>query len=97
MLRVNSTTKQSSSLRRLFVILINLLLNAIQAMNKEGTITISVKQSDQILSIFVTDNGPGISEDNHQKIFDPFFTTKKMERVLVFHSRKTSLKEWMAH
>jgi signal transduction histidine kinase len=54
----------------------NLIHNALQAMNYQGTLTINViNQSDRVL-IQITDNGGGISPEIQSKIFEPFFTTK---------------------
>lgn len=58
-------------------VVINLVINAGHAVNKNGEISISTEKNyhDQIL-IKVRDNGKGISKKNLSKIFDPFFTTK---------------------
>lgn len=55
----------------------NLIQNAIQSMNQEGTLTISTKQNKDLVSIGFRDTGTGIAPDIKDKIFDPFFTTKK--------------------
>jgi signal transduction histidine kinase len=58
-------------------VLINLLLNAIQAIGSDGTISISISvdpRSSIILKI--ADTGSGIKEEDIPRIFDPFFTTK---------------------
>ena len=58
--------------------IINLILNAIEATDADGSIFISTayqKNLDQV-HITVSDTGQGISEDDLGKIFDPFFTTK---------------------
>jgi signal transduction histidine kinase len=62
-------------------VLINLFVNAAQAMAETGigdTITISAEtsDSDRTLCLTVQDNGPGIPKDIAEKIFDPLFTTK---------------------
>ena len=65
-------------------VLSNLILNAIQAMSKGGTVSVGVGvasrpngNDDRALgTITVEDNGPGIGEDTLAHIFDPFFTTK---------------------
>ncbi len=54
----------------------NLIDNAIDAMNGQGTLVISARRSRAGVVITVTDDGPGIPIDAQQKIFDPFFTTK---------------------
>ncbi|WP_042357677.1 ATP-binding protein [Bacillus rubiinfantis] len=57
-------------------ILVNLINNAIDAMEQGGTLRISCRQTGKYLSIKVKDTGVGISEDIIDSIFNPFFTTK---------------------
>jgi PAS domain S-box-containing protein len=59
-------------------VLLNLMINASDAMNENGTIGLSTKyerQHDRCV-IAVEDNGPGIPENLIDKIFEPFFSTK---------------------
>ncbi len=60
-------------------VLLNILLNAIQAMELEGQIHIEahVRSDANQLELFITDTGKGIASDDLPKIFDPFFSTKK--------------------
>ncbi len=58
-------------------VLINLLLNARDAMPEGGILTIRTTKENQHIQIEVIDSGVGISEQNLKKIFDPFFTTKE--------------------
>ena len=60
----------------LFQVFVNLLTNAIQAMEGKGTLTLSSWREDGLAKISITDTGRGIPEENLRKIFDPFFTTK---------------------
>jgi signal transduction histidine kinase len=55
---------------------INLIHNALQAMDNRGSLTIDVKQENQQAKISITDSGCGIPEEIKGKIFEPFFTTK---------------------
>jgi len=59
-------------------ILLNLIINARQAMlEKGGTLTISAcKDGDRTVKILVSDTGSGIAPENIDCIFEPFFTTK---------------------
>jgi signal transduction histidine kinase len=59
-------------------VLINIMLNAIQAMNPGGLLTVRVlAHPEERQGVFeITDNGPGISAEDRKRIFDPFFTTK---------------------
>lgn len=57
-------------------ILLNLLVNAIQAMAGKGRLTIEIRSDDPVVVIVIDDTGPGIPEHAVSRIFDPFFTTK---------------------
>jgi signal transduction histidine kinase len=54
----------------------NLLINAGQAVEREGVIDIRTRYNQNIVEIKISDNGCGIPPDIAPKIFDPFFTTK---------------------
>lgn len=58
-------------------VFMNLFLNAVQAMDEGGTLTVDVLQKDQAAEICVADTGCGISTEQMQKLFEPFATTKK--------------------
>ncbi|MDD2296192.1 MAG: GNAT family N-acetyltransferase [Sphaerochaetaceae bacterium] len=60
-------------LQQLFL---NLIVNAIQAMNGEGTLTLSCIEKDDFIYIGVADTGCGIPERSMNQLFTPFFTTK---------------------
>lgn len=59
-------------------VLINLLKNAMEAVSHDGSgdIRIALTKRNQRMKISVSDNGPGIDEENLARIFVPFFTTK---------------------
>ena len=61
---------------QLHQVVVNLVVNAIQSMQKGGELTISTEVDDHMLRLLVKDDGEGISEENMDKIFNPFFTTK---------------------
>jgi signal transduction histidine kinase len=61
----------------LFQILLNLSLNSIEAINRNGSIDVDYSISDTTVSIFMKDDGLGISPRLRNKIFEPFFTTRK--------------------
>jgi two-component system, sporulation sensor kinase E len=57
--------------------LINLIENAIEAMDKGGTVTVKARLDREYVLIQVEDTGVGMSESQLEKVFSPFFTTKK--------------------
>lgn len=61
---------------RLAQTLINLYVNAIQAMPEGGTLTVSTEQKDDLLFISVSDTGKGLPESDLSRIFNPYYTTK---------------------
>ncbi len=58
-------------------VLLNLVLNAIQAMPGGGEVTVSAEITEHILVLRVKDTGPGIPAERVDEVFDPFFTTKQ--------------------
>lgn len=60
-------------------VLLNLLYNAIEAMDAEGTLTIQTEYvpETKIVHVRVQDDGPGISPEDISMLFDPFYTTKQ--------------------
>ncbi len=61
----------------LYQAFLNLFLNALQAMDTDGQLTISMKVVDQQLHVSLVDSGPGIDSAILDKIWDPFFTNKE--------------------
>ncbi len=62
-------------------VLINLIINAAQAMQGKGTLTLTsrpfLRNDTQGVEITVADTGPGIPSEQLKAVFDPFFTTKR--------------------
>ncbi|HPP05951.1 MAG TPA: ATP-binding protein [Syntrophorhabdaceae bacterium] len=58
-------------------ILVNLIMNAAQAMPQGGLIKIATGKEHDYVFISITDNGMGIKKEIMDKIFEPFFTTKQ--------------------
>ena len=63
---------------RLNQVVMNIVVNAAQAMEGKGTLVITsrARANQDINEIIIKDSGPGIKQDLLEKIFDPFFTTK---------------------
>ena len=56
-------------------ILVNLIVNAVEAQPHGGTIDISTQDRDDLVEIVVTDGGPGIDEESLTRVFEPLVTT----------------------
>jgi len=75
---------------QLLQVLVNLVVNAIQAMPKGGRLTIATAHDRESVSLSVEDTGVGMSAETIEQIFLPFFTTKD-------HSEGTGLGLPVAH
>jgi two-component system, NtrC family, sensor kinase len=61
---------------QMYQVLVNLGVNAIQAMPEGGRLTISTRRSEQFVCLVVEDTGTGMSPEVQKQLFQPFFTTK---------------------
>ena len=57
-------------------VVLNLLLNAVQAIENSGSVTVTIGSQDDCATITVADTGRGMSEQQLSQIFRPFFTTR---------------------
>lgn len=75
-------------------VFLNILINAVDALNEknedEKIIMVESKIVDEFIIVQISDNGPGIKDENIGKIFEPFFTTKK-------EGRGTGLGLWVSY
>lgn len=69
--------------RKISQVFLNMLMNAIQAIDKHGLIRIATRsvdkgrrEEDLFVEIIIADTGKGISEKHMNRLFDPFFTTR---------------------
>lgn len=58
-------------------VILNLLLNGIQAISNQGKIEVALRQEREYAVVRIRDNGKGISRESLPRIFKPFFTTRK--------------------
>jgi signal transduction histidine kinase len=72
--RMPAITVDSAQLKQVFL---NIILNAAEAMEGRGTITIVTVGGKRKISVTIKDTGPGISPEVMEKLFSPFFTTKE--------------------
>ena len=61
---------------KLEIVFINLIMNAVEAMKGDGTISISAHEEKGRVIVEFEDSGPGISKENLPRLFEPLFTTK---------------------
>jgi signal transduction histidine kinase len=61
---------------RLRQVFTNILLNAVQAMAGQGTLSLGTLFDEREVRVTIADSGPGIASAIREKIFNPFFTTK---------------------
>jgi two-component system, NtrC family, sensor kinase len=62
---------------RLVQVLVNLLLNAADAMGGRGRVRLDARRAGEAVELRVADSGPGVAAADRAQIFDPFFTTKE--------------------
>ncbi len=76
-------------------VLLNLILNAIEASGKHGTVWVRLTADRRAnrASIVVEDNGPGIDEADLPRVLEPFFTTKSSGSGLGLAIVKTIIEE----
>lgn len=81
-------------------VLVNLIRNAMQAMNRGGEIRIETGSGSEAVWVSISDTGSGIPEEKLNRIFQPFFTTKKkgsglglmiVQRIIRDHGGKIDL------
>lgn len=61
--------------RRLKQVLLNLIRNAITHTPERGTITLGARKDGDCVTLYVSDTGPGIPPEDHERIFEPFERT----------------------
>lgn len=86
--------------RQIKQVLVNLIKNAMQAMSRGGSLTLSTGTASDSVWITVADSGVGIAPELQRRIFEPFYTTKKkgtglglmiVERIMREHRGRVDL------
>ncbi len=77
-LQLHEIQKISCSRHQINQVLVNLLVNAGQAIETHGVIAVTSRQEDEQIILTVSDTGRGMTEEISRRVFDPFFTTKKV-------------------
>jgi two-component system NtrC family sensor kinase len=76
--RVAPTPNVMADFGQLRQALVNVALNAVHAMGKSGTLTVTTRVAqDGGVEIAIADTGPGIAKEHLPRLFEPFFTTKE--------------------
>lgn len=82
-------------------VLVNLVMNALEACTESATdyahVTISTRQQDELITVSVADNGPGLPADSEVCILDPFQTTKRDGVGLGLAISKTIVESHQSH
>lgn len=98
--RLMGNYRVKAVLQELYWAVVNLLKNAIDALNEEGPekkqMAIAVAPKDNFVEVRIADNGPGVSPELEAKIFEPFFTTKKLGQGngLGLALSRSNLRKW---
>jgi PAS domain S-box-containing protein len=91
-LKVETTdAKVLADAEQIKLVLLNLLLNAAQAIDGRGTVHIDSRSADGWHELRITDHGPGIPNEVRERLFEPFFTTKNQGTGLGLSTAKRIL------
>jgi signal transduction histidine kinase len=58
-------------------VLVNLVVNALEALNGRGALDIAVRVAESGIEVEVTDDGPGLPDGDPEQVFDPFFSARE--------------------
>ena len=76
---IYETLPSSINATRLVQVFVNIIRNAMDAMGKNGTISVRVAQQGESVVTTISDTGEGISDEALDRVFQPFFTTKRRD------------------
>ncbi len=80
-------------MEKITTVFTNLIMNAVQAMDSSGTITIRFDETTDVVTFKIQDSGPGIPEDLLDQVFEPLFTTKLRGTGLGLQAVKTIIQQ----
>ncbi len=69
--------KINADKEKLKIAFLNIIINAVEAMDDNGKLSMHLEELDGQYSLSISDNGCGISEENLARLFEPYFTAKK--------------------
>lgn len=69
--------KINADKEKLKIAFLNIIINAVEAMEENGLLTLHLEELKEEYTLSISDNGCGISEDNLSRLFEPYFTAKK--------------------
>lgn len=78
-------------------VVLNLLLNAVQAIDGPGTVTVKIGSHEDCATVTVTDSGRGMSEQQISQIFRPFYTTRSNGTGLGLSLVRRIVEEHLGH
>ena len=74
----NSTQDIMADKEKLKLALLNIVINAVEAMEEQkGQLSISLQQMNNKVLLVISDNGCGISDEDISRMFEPYFTQKR--------------------
>ncbi len=73
---VEGEARTVGHLTKLRQVVLNLVLNAVDACGDEGRVRVRLRQTEKGAEVHVEDTGPGLSVTARERLFEPFFTTK---------------------
>jgi signal transduction histidine kinase len=67
----------SVDIEKIKIAFLNIIVNAVEAMNEDGVLKISSENHDGHCLVRISDNGKGMTKSELDRLFEPYFTTKQ--------------------
>lgn len=74
---ISSETTIKGDTQKLVIALLNIIINAVEAMEEGGLLQIEITSDSNLTILKISDNGCGIPEENITRLFEPYFTVKR--------------------